>query len=182
VSLCDDTGRYCLGLERPAPEIGAEFFADATFRHGHEAEVVGAFTDEGFLFWSVDTAERRAAASRPGADRALADLVTRPGRLVGRKVTVRGRFRGANLFGDFAPGAAPARDAWVLRDGSFFVWITGRQPKGAGWRLDTSSRGDCVWKVEVEGTVERQGDAVSVKARTVRLLGRDGDTSCATPR
>ncbi|HVR71585.1 MAG TPA: hypothetical protein VMT87_12150 [Vicinamibacteria bacterium] len=95
-------------------------------------------------------------------------------------MTVRGRFRGANLFGDFPPGST-VRNAWVLRDGPFFVWITGREPRGPGWRLDTAAPGDCVWNVEVEGKVERHGDAVSVKARSVRLLGRDPDTTCATP-
>jgi len=179
VSLCQEMGRYGFALTRPAPEIAAEFFADAPFRHGHEAHVVGAFTDEGFLFWSVDSAERRDRVPRAGAERVLADLVARPDRFHGRTVTVRGRFRGANLFGDF-PSDPPVRNAWVLRDGPFFVWITGREARGPGWRLDTSAPGDCVWNVEVEGKVERHGDAVSVKARVVRLLGRDPDTTCAT--
>jgi len=178
VQLCEDTLRYCFPLERPAPEIGAEFLADAPFRNQHEAQVTGAFTDEGFLFWSVDSAPRRERGSGGGADRILADLVTRPDRFVGRTVTVRGRFRGANLFGDFASEKA-RKSGWVLRDGPFFVWITGQDPQGPGWRLDVSSPADCVWNIEVDGKVERQGEAVSVKARKVRLLGRDADVSCA---
>jgi hypothetical protein len=176
VRLCEETLKYCLALTRPVPEIGAEFFGDAPFRHLHEAQVVGAFTDEGFLFWSVDSAPPRDRTRALGPDRGLEDLVTRPDRFVGRTVTVRGQFRGANLFGDF-PAGKGGKD-WVLREGPFSIWITGRDPSGPGWRLDTASPADCVWNIEAEGKVERRAEAVFVKARRVRLLGRDPDASC----
>jgi hypothetical protein len=178
VSLCVEDTRSCLNLDRPAPEIGAEFLADAPFRIGHEAQVVGAFIPEGFFFWSIDTAPPRDRAGVLGPDRRLEDLVTRPDRHVGRAVTVRSRFRGANLFDDFA--ADQVKDGWALRDGPFSVWVTGRAPQGEGWKLDVRSAADCVWEVEVEGKVESAGGAVAIAARKVRLLRRDADTSCAS--
>jgi hypothetical protein len=180
VSVCaEDDERSCLGLRSPVPEIAKEFFTDAPFRNGHQAQVVGAFTREGFLFWSVDTAPARERGSAEGPDRRLEDLVIRPDRYVGRAVTVRGRFRGANLFGDLAGASPSKKTAWVLRDGPFSVWVTGREPRGDGWRLDVRSPEDCVWEVEVAGRVDRAGEALSIEARQVRLLGRISDAACA---
>ena len=51
-------------------------------------------------------------------------------------VTVRGQFRGENLFGDL-PSASRRRSAdWVIKDDVFAVWVTGKKPKGPGWSLD----------------------------------------------
>ena len=73
-------------------------------RHGHEAQVVGAFTTgEGFLFWDFDSGPSPERPADAAPQRTLEQLITRPDRFVGRIVTVRGHFRGANLFGDYAP-------------------------------------------------------------------------------
>jgi hypothetical protein len=180
VQLCDETNRHCLALNRPVPEIGAEFFADATFRNGHEAQVVGAFTGEGFVFWSLDSGPARQRSAALGRDRRLEELVTRPDRYLGGNATVRGRFRGANLFGDFASDAGAGKDAWVLRDGPFSIWVTGREARGEGWSLDVRSAADCVWEVEVEGKVAQRGEAVAIAARKVRLIARRPDEGCAS--
>jgi len=179
VQLCDESLRRCLALDTPVPEMANEFFGGAAFRQGHDAEVTGAFTEGGFLFWRIDSALPVKGKRPPGQDRRLEELVRRPDRFLGRTVTVRGRFRGANLFRDFPEDGRPAKDGWVIRDGPFFVWITGRRPQGDGWRLDVASRADCVWNVEVDGVAELQGAVVSVKAKQVRLQERDPDASCA---
>jgi hypothetical protein len=93
-------------------------------------------------------------------------------------VTVRGRFRGANLCADFAGDTRPAKDAWVLRDGPFSVWVSGREPRGEGWRLDLRSPGDCVYEVEVEGKVARVGAVLAIEARRLRLVGRRSEEEC----
>jgi hypothetical protein len=178
VKLCEDTMRYCLALDNPAPEIREDFLFGAPLRNGQEAQVVGAF-DHGFLFWSVDSGERAEPAARAAPDRSLEQIVTRPDRVVGTTVTVRGHFRGANLFADFPAETRRDKGDWVLREGPFSLWVTGQRPEGSGWRLDIASPLDCVWRVEVEGRIERHGDASYLKARRVRLLDRDPDSSCA---
>jgi hypothetical protein len=170
VRLCDETLRHCLGLPGAVPEIRTEFFADAHFRHLHEATVTGAFTSEGFIYWAVDSAPPRERAAA-GRERVLEQIIRFPDRFAGGPVTLRGGFGGA------APGGG-----WLLRDGPFFVRVTGREPKGKGWRLDGHAAADCVWQLEVLGLLDRgQGDLV-VKAREVRLIGRDADLACRDGR
>lgn len=179
VKLCEDSMRRCLALATPAPEIHDAFFFDAPFRHGHEAQVVGAFTDQGFLFWSFDSSPRAEGAEGRAPERSLERLITRPDRFVGATVTVRGNFRGANLFGDFPPETRRGKGDWVLRDGPFSIWVTGRPPTGNGWRLDAVSAVDCIWRLEVEGTVEQHDGVLYLKARRLRLLDRDAEDTCA---
>jgi hypothetical protein len=71
--LCVEDTSQCLALDSPAPDIRDPFFFDAPTRNGDEAQVVGAFTSEGFLFWRFESGlrpERRpglaSAASRDG--------------------------------------------------------------------------------------------------------------------
>jgi hypothetical protein len=179
VKLCVENTDQCLALASPVPEIRDAFFFDAPTRAGHEAQVVGAFAEGGFLFWSIDSAPRRERLAGSVAQRSLEQVMVRPGNSTGRVVTVRGRFRGANLFGDLAPETRRRDGDWVLRDGPYSVWITGRPPQGKGWRLSPASRADCVFWVEVEGKVERRGEALYLKAHRVRLQGREPDASCA---
>ena len=169
VRLCEETLRHCLRLTGAVPEIRAEFFADAPFRNLHEASVTGAFTpDEGFIYWRVDSAPRDSRAARGGPGRTLEQVVRAPERFVGGPVTLRGSFGGAAEDG-----------GWLLRDGPFFIRVAGREARGNGWRLDGRSRADCVWQLEVRGTVERRQGDLRLSAREVRLVGRDPDTSCA---
>jgi hypothetical protein len=172
VSLCDDTLRYCLPLPGPAPEIRAEFFADAPFRHLHAATVTGAFTnDQGFIYWRIDSAPRRERPAAAGRQRALEQVVRDPGRFAGAPVTLRGGF-----------GGAAQRGGWLLRDGKFFVRVTGREPRGRDWRLDGRSASDCVWQLEVQGKLQHVADEVVLAAREVRLVGRDPEMACGEGR
>jgi hypothetical protein len=54
------------------------------------------------------------------------------------------------------------------------VWVMGKPPRGKGWSLDSSYRGDLGRWLEVEGTLARCGAETCVRARRV-VLG-------ATPR
>lgn len=179
VKLCLEGTNRCLSLATPAPEIRDAFFFEALFRDGHEAQVVGAFAEGGFLFWSFDSAPP-SEGTDASARRTIEHLILRPDTFVGRIVTVRGRFRGANLFGDYAPETRRAATDWVIRDGPFSIWVTGAPPKDKTWRLDPASRSECVWWVEVEGQVERHRETLYLRARQVHLLNQDSDSSCAS--
>lgn len=51
--LCVEEQRHCLSLAKPVPEISDAFSIEAPSRRGDEMEIVGAFTDQGFVFWSL---------------------------------------------------------------------------------------------------------------------------------
>lgn len=175
--LCDRESARCLSLASPAPEIRDQFFSQALLRKGEEAEVVGAFTDQGFLFWSFVSGPAFDRA-RAVPERTIEALITQPARFVGTDVRVRGFFRGSNLFADFAEDTRRGRDDWVIRDGAFSIWVRGRPPRGKGWRLDPSSRRECGNRIEVAGRLERRGETLYIAVREVVLLGRDGSQPC----
>ena len=175
VELCLVELINCLGLRSPVPEIRDAFFFDAPNRSGHEAEVTGAFTDQGFTFWEFFSGPPREEPRGGAGGVTLEQLVRRPARYQGRTIVVRGQFRGRNLFGDMPSESELRSSDWVLRDGAFFIWVTASAPKGKGFRLDASSRSDCVHRLEVEGRPEVRDGLVYLRAREVRILGRAAD-------
>jgi hypothetical protein len=107
---------------------------------------------------------------RPDApDTTLEDLVTKPERYDGKTVTIRGQFRGENLFGDL-PSSSRARSSdWVLKDDVFAVWVTGKKPKGSGWSLDASLKRDTGKWLQVTGRVRVGTRVVTLEAIDVSL-------------
>lgn len=180
--ICGRT--YCLAL-MAVPELRDFFFQAATAWQYQDVEVIGAFDNAAkptpyeqepptfaFQVWSITLApggvSRRGASEGP----TLESLVRGPEAVAGRELTVTGVFRGANLFGDLPPETRRLPSDWVLQDGAFSVWVTGRRPKGDGWALDPASKSDCAFRVEVRGRVESAGGFVYLRARGVTLLGR----------
>jgi hypothetical protein len=120
--------------------------------------------------WSVSDItplEGRGAGS-DGAS-ALADLVTRPEAYAGRSLTVVGRFRGRNLYGDLPAGSALTPSDWVLRSGCCSIWVTGKEPRGDGFALDLDSKADSRWWLAVEGKPLTHDGVVVLKARKVTV-------------
>lgn len=175
--LCESESMRCLSLASPVPEIRDQFFSQALHRIGEEAEVIGAFTREGFLFWSFVSGPAFKHARAVSA-LTIEALTTQPSRFVGTDVRVQGFFRGSNLFTDFDEDTRRGRDDWVIRDGAFSIWVRGRPPRGRGWRLDASSRRECGNRIEVGGRLERVRETLYIAARDVVFLGRDGRQRC----
>ena len=178
--MCEAESGRCLSLASPVPEISDAFFFQALAHSGEEAEVVGAFTSGGFLFWSFLSGPAF-THTRAAPERTIEALIVRPSRFVGTDVRVQGFFRGRNLFADFAEDTRRGRDDWVIRDGAFSIWVRGRPPRGKGWRLDPSSRRECGHRIEVAGRLERFRETLYIAAHDVVLLGRDDRQSCEGP-
>jgi hypothetical protein len=83
-------------------------------------------------------------------------LALDPDRYIDQRVTVKGQFRGRNLFGDVpqAPAlSAKTKGEFVLKSADAAVWVLGKQPKGRGFQFDTESRIDSQRWLEVTGVV-----------------------------
>lgn len=120
--------------------------------------------------WNVsDVTPLEGRRRRSDGASALAALVTKPEDYAGRTLTVVGRFRGRNLFGDLPAGSALTAKDWVLRAGCCSIWVTGKQPKGDGFSLDLDSKGDCRWWLAVEGKPLVHDGVVVLKARRVSV-------------
>lgn len=170
--LCTADGNHCLHLE-PVPEMSRDFLFQAESRAGDLMEVTGAFQGTQILMWSfmAGQAPPRAADAK---DVPLEWLIHDPQRFAGRTILARGSFRGRNLFAEMPAESALTAEDWVLADGPFFVWITGKGPRGRGFALDPQSRADAVQRLEVEGRVDVKNGLVYVRAKDVRLIGRAG--------
>jgi hypothetical protein len=99
-----------------------------------------------------------ADAADPLAAPSLRNIALTPERYAEQHVTIKGQFRGRNLFGD-QPQAPPGGDGkreFVLRSAEASLWITGKQPKGRGFTFDIMSRLDSRRWLEVSGTVRTE--------------------------
>jgi hypothetical protein len=92
-----------------------------------------------------------------------------PASHVGKKARILGQFRGRNLFGDLPEGSARTPDDWVLKDGDTAMWVTGKAPKGNGWKLDPAYKGDTKSWLEVEGKPEVVKGIVYINASFVMM-------------
>lgn len=117
--------------------------------------------------------------SPPAQAASIRDIALAPGQFEGRGVTLVGRFKGRNLYGDLPQ--APAKSKWdfVLQSADAAVWVTGIRPRGKDFDLDPSARVDTGRWLEVKGTVRRDGPQVWVEADAVRLAAAQEDTAPA---
>jgi hypothetical protein len=178
--LCGD--RYCIGVA-PVEEM-VEFFLEQgrTWYH-RRVEAIGAIDQVGdprdlscpcfaFRVWSVHLFEETVRRNGRGAP-TLETLVRGPEAAAGRSITVSGTFRGSNLFEDLPPQTRRHPGDWVLKDGPFSIWVTGRPPRGNGFSLDPQSRSECDWRLEVTGRVETAERYVYLRAKTIALVRRE---------
>lgn len=174
--------RYSLALN-PVPEIADLVEFHATSWLGREVEVVGAFADGTFLVWSMLVLEEREDDDGFDAPRSsLEDLVIDGEAARGRVVQVAGTFRGANLLEDLPDDSRRNDRDWVLQDGPFSIWVTGKEPEGDGFSLDLVSREDLRWELAVQGEVEVHDGFIYLRAERIRLVGRARDDAEAAPR
>jgi hypothetical protein len=169
-SLCE--GRRCLKAIQPVAEIQHEFDTQAASFRSRELEVVGVFEGGRFTFWSYSLATAEDARPRGPGGSAIQELVNRKTPFENKDVTVRGQFRGGNLYGDLPAGSGATTADWVISDGPFSVWVTGKAPRGKGFSLNPASRADCVFWLEVQGRPARLGEVVVLKAGRILFLGR----------
>lgn len=110
-----------------------------------------------------------ALPAAPLATPTLRAIALAPWRFLDQRVTIRGQFRGRNLFGDLpqAPPGAGGRREFVLRSADAAIWITGREPRGRGFFFDINSRLDSQRWLEVTGVVKAERGLVWIVAESL---------------
>lgn len=110
-----------------------------------------------------------------GNDASLRALALSPSAFDGRSVTVRGRFRGRNLFGDLP--AWPRESQWdfVLQSADAAIWILGRRPRGDGFDLSPTNRAQTGRWLEVTGRVELREDLPVILADSIRATTAEAE-------
>jgi hypothetical protein len=108
------------------------------------------------------------AAPHPPAP-TVRSIALEPDRYADQRVTVTGRFRGRNLYGDLPN--APGRTRWdyVLHTADAAIWVTGLRPRGQGFNLDVDAKVDTGKWLEVAGVVKTGRGLVWVEATQAHL-------------
>lgn len=104
----------------------------------------------------------------PLAAPSVRNVALDPDRYFDQEVTVVGRFRGRNLYGDLPD--APGRSRWdfVIQSADAAIWVTGRRPKGDGFDLNIDNRVDTGRWLEVSGVVRADRGLVRIEALGIR--------------
>jgi hypothetical protein len=173
----------------PRQEISYEWEQGAKHWTGREVEVTGAVgrgldqqTQQPIVYitiWGYLAPPDERKKGVTARETTLEDLITRPDEFDGKTVSVRGQFRGENLFGDL-PSSSRVRSAdWVIKDDMFAAWVTGKKPKGAGWSLDASLKRDTGKWLQVMGRVRVSNRVVTLEAVDITLTKAPGEAAAA---
>jgi Bacterial Ig-like domain len=99
-----------------------------------------------------------------------------PERYADRSVTVVGRFRGRNLYGDQPQPLNKGRWDFIVQSADASVWVTGMRPRGSGFDLDPGARVDTGRWLQVSGMVRREGTSVWIEATSVEAASAPEET------
>jgi hypothetical protein len=170
----------------PVPEVAGRMDDYAPSWSGRKVEVVGVFprrsaadgeirlspsSGRTFLFWSMLALPEEKKDDFDAPRSTIEALVMDREAAAGRVVAVTGTYRGGNLLEDLPDDSRRDRQDWVLNDGPFSIWVTGRKPKGEGFSFDLRSQSDLRWKLTVQGEVEIHDGYIYLRAAKVHLVG-----------
>ncbi|MCA1560161.1 MAG: Ig-like domain-containing protein [Acidobacteria bacterium] len=148
-------------------------FTPYDFRPVLEAVNGGQWPPRDRVFVLINAVLVDAAAS---PEPTIRTIVMSPEAYVGRPVTIIGRFRGRNLYGDVAQPLNKARWDFVLQSAEGALWVTGVRPRGKGFDLDPGARVDTGRWLEVSGTVRQSGSQRWIEATAVRQAAAPAET------
>jgi len=106
----------------------------------------------------------------------LRAIALAPDKYVDRGVTVNGRFRGRNLYGDLPAALNRSRYDFVVQSADGAVWVSNLRPKGRNFELDPSARVDTGRWLEVTGTVRKEGNAIWIEGEGLQLATAPSET------
>ncbi len=190
LTLLDGTSKpvYLYWKDRPTRSIGeirGEFYDLGRMQDGDprfstydftpvlEAASGGRWPGRDMVFVILGASLVDAATSPAPSVRSIA---LSPETYAARTVTLSGRFRGRNLYGDLPQ--APNKSKWdfVLQSADAAIWITGVRPKGRDFDLDPAARVDTGRWVEVSGIVHRDGFLTWIAGDSIRLTTAPTET------
>lgn len=155
-------------------EPGDGRFAGYDFTRLVESVNRGRWPSRDRIFVILGASFAPAPPSRAATVRAIA---LEPDRYVDQEVTVIGRFKGRNLYGDLPRALGKGKWDFVIQSADGAIWVTGIRPRGEGFNLDPGKRVDTGRWVEVSGVVKREGVTTYIDARAIALAAEPEETA-----
>ena len=115
------------------------------------------------------------------ADPTIRSIAMSPRRFADRAVTLTGRFRGRNLYGDVPSALNRSRWDFVVQSADAAVWVSGLRPRGRGFELDPGAKVDTNRWVQVSGTVRVEGSRVWMDGEAIELTAAPKETEVELP-
>jgi hypothetical protein len=126
-------------------------------------------------------AEEEADVAEPNIDSSkvssldLRELLKEPAPHLGKQVVVLGKFRGSNLYGDLSIRDKRTPRDFVIKVADSAIWVTGRRPRGKGFRLDPAKRRDTGEWLRVVGSPFEENGTVYLRAAKIELAEEPDD-------
>jgi hypothetical protein len=105
----------------------------------------------------------------PSSAPTVRSIAMAPSTFGDRTVTVVGRFRGRNLYGDLPTPLNMSKWDFVLQSADAALWVTGLRPRGSGFELDPGAKVDTNRWIEVSGTVHAEGSRAWIAGESVKV-------------
>jgi len=105
----------------------------------------------------------------------LRELVKDPSPHFGKQAVVLGKFRGSNLYGDLSILDKRTPRDFVIKIADAAIWVTGRRPRGKGFRLDPAKRRDTGEWLSVIGEPFEEGGKIYFRAVKVEIAEEPDD-------
>jgi hypothetical protein len=109
----------------------------------------------------------------PDAEPTLREIALDPTAHVGKRVKVKGQFRGKNLYGDLPQGPGLSQWDFVLRAADSALWVAGLRPRGKGFNLNPGARVDTGNWLEVSGVLREKNGLIWIEAQQLALTKPD---------
>ncbi len=144
---------------------------------GATIEIVGRLApakapagDSGYVLKAADALGPEDVAITAVPLVALPAVAADPFAYQGKRVRVRGAFRGSNLYIDLPPQTRRAGGDWVVKADRAAAWVTGHAPGAQGFALDLDDPQASRHWVEIVGVPTFRNGALSIAATHVGLV------------
>lgn len=108
----------------------------------------------------------------------LVDLITlldNSEPFIGQRVSVVGKFRGNNLYGDLSIHTKKTPRDFVIKVADAAIWVTGRRPRGKEFELNPRMRRDTGKWLKVTGTPWTDDGMTYLKAEMLEIVPKPDD-------
>jgi hypothetical protein len=121
-------------------------------------------------------AEPVARRDLPHADTIdLRELIRNPEPYYDRFISVIGKFRGDNIYGDLSMRTKKTPRDFIIKVADTAIWVTGKRPEGEGFELNPERRRDTGKWLKVTGTPWTDGQEVYLRARLIEMVDKPDD-------